>query len=63
MLAVTPAPSEPRTGAPPPKTRLMQLAAERVERVEDVVTEGDRVKVRVLEIDKQNRISLEKLED
>jgi polyribonucleotide nucleotidyltransferase len=36
---------------------------QRVERVEDVVTEGDRVKVRVLEIDKQNRISLEKLED
>ena len=36
---------------------------ERVERVEDVVTEGDLVKVRVLEIDKQNRISLEKLED
>jgi len=36
---------------------------ERVERVEDVVTEGDQVKVRVLEIDKQNRISLEKVED
>src|SRR5919112_867209 len=36
---------------------------QRVERVEDVVTEGDRVKVRVLEIDKQNRISLEKLEE
>jgi polyribonucleotide nucleotidyltransferase len=35
---------------------------QRVERVEDVVTEGDRIKVRVLEIDKQNRISLEKLE-
>jgi polyribonucleotide nucleotidyltransferase len=35
----------------------------RVERVEDVVNEGDRVKVRVLDIDKQNRISLEKLED
>jgi polyribonucleotide nucleotidyltransferase len=35
----------------------------RVERVEDVVNEGDRIKVRVLEIDKQNRISLEKLED
>jgi polyribonucleotide nucleotidyltransferase len=34
-----------------------------VERVEDVVSEGDRVKVRVLEIDKQNRISLEKLEE
>ncbi|HEX2742565.1 MAG TPA: polyribonucleotide nucleotidyltransferase, partial [Rubrobacter sp.] len=32
---------------------------QRVERVEDVVTEGDRIKVRVLEIDKQNRISLE----
>jgi predicted RNA-binding protein with RPS1 domain len=28
-----------------------------------VISEGDRVKVRVLEIDKQNRISLEKLED
>ncbi|HET7477959.1 MAG TPA: polyribonucleotide nucleotidyltransferase [Rubrobacteraceae bacterium] len=36
---------------------------QRVEKVEDVVTEGDRIKVRVLEIDKQNRISLEKLED
>jgi polyribonucleotide nucleotidyltransferase len=36
---------------------------QRVERVEDVVTEGDRIKVRVLEIDKQKRISLEKLED
>jgi polyribonucleotide nucleotidyltransferase len=36
---------------------------QRVERVEDVVSEGDRVKVRVLEIDKQNRISLEKLEE
>jgi polyribonucleotide nucleotidyltransferase len=35
---------------------------QRIERVEDVVNEGDRVKVRVLEIDKQNRISLEKLE-
>jgi polyribonucleotide nucleotidyltransferase len=35
---------------------------QRVERVEDVVSEGDRIKVRVLEIDKQNRISLEKLE-
>jgi polyribonucleotide nucleotidyltransferase len=36
---------------------------QRVERVEDVVSEGDRVKVRVLDIDKQNRISLEKLEE
>jgi polyribonucleotide nucleotidyltransferase len=36
---------------------------QRVERVEDVVTEGDRIKVRVLDIDKQKRISLEKVED
>ncbi len=36
---------------------------QRVDSVEDVVTEGDMVKVRVLEIDKQNRISLEKLEE
>src|ERR687885_449397 len=35
---------------------------QRIDRVEDVVNEGDRVKVRVLEIDKQNRISLEKVE-
>jgi polyribonucleotide nucleotidyltransferase len=34
---------------------------QRIDRVEDVVSEGDRVKVRVLDIDKQNRISLEKL--
>jgi polyribonucleotide nucleotidyltransferase len=36
---------------------------QRIDRVEDVVTEGDRIKVRVLDIDKQNRISLEKVED
>lgn len=36
---------------------------ERVERVEDVVSEGDPVKVRVLDVDKQNRISLEKVEE
>ncbi len=36
---------------------------ERVERVEDVVSEGDPLKVRVLEVDKQNRISLERAED
>jgi polyribonucleotide nucleotidyltransferase len=35
---------------------------QRVERVEDVVNEGDVIKVRVLDIDKNNRISLEKLE-
>ena len=42
---------------------ISRLAPGRVERVEDVVTEGDKIKVRVLEIDKQKRISLEKLED
>jgi polyribonucleotide nucleotidyltransferase len=42
---------------------ISRLASGRVERVEDVVTEGDRIKVRVLDIDKQKRISLEKLED
>jgi polyribonucleotide nucleotidyltransferase len=36
---------------------------QRVERVEDIVSEGDRNKVRVLEIDKQKRISLETVED
>lgn len=36
---------------------------QRVERVEDVVSEGDQLKVRVLEIDKQNKISLERVED
>lgn len=34
MLGVSPAPSDPRTGAPPPKTTLMQEAARRVDRVE-----------------------------
>lgn len=42
---------------------ISRLAPGRVENVEDVVTQGDMVKVRVLEIDKQKRISLEKLED
>lgn len=36
---------------------------QRIDRVEDVVQEGDTIKVRVLDVDKQNRISLEKLED
>lgn len=33
VLGVSPAPSDPRTGAPPPKTRLMAQAVERVDRV------------------------------
>ncbi|WP_047865811.1 polyribonucleotide nucleotidyltransferase [Rubrobacter aplysinae] len=35
---------------------------ERVENVEDVVSEGDAIKVRVLEIDKNKKISLERVE-
>ncbi|MDQ3912498.1 MAG: polyribonucleotide nucleotidyltransferase, partial [Actinomycetota bacterium] len=42
---------------------ISRLAPGRVERVEDVVAEGERIKVRVIDIDKQKRISLEKLED
>ncbi|MFQ1002337.1 GMC oxidoreductase [Modestobacter sp. SSW1-42] len=34
MLGVSPTPADPRTGAPPPKTRLMQEAARRVDRVD-----------------------------
>jgi len=37
---------------------ISQLSEERVEKVEDVVTEGDLVKVKVLEVDKQGRIRL-----
>lgn len=37
---------------------ISKLARRRIEKVEDVVREGDRIAVRVLEIDRQNRISL-----
>jgi polyribonucleotide nucleotidyltransferase len=37
--------------------------SERVENVEDVVSEGDAIKVRVLEIDKNKKISLERVEN
>lgn len=37
---------------------ISKLAKERVERVEDVVRVGDKVNVKVLEIDNQNRINL-----
>ena len=37
---------------------ISQLSHERVENVTDVVTEGDMVKVKVLEVDKQGRIRL-----
>ena len=41
---------------------ISKLAKERVEKVEDVVNIGDRVAVKVLEIDKMGRINL-KLEE
>ncbi len=37
---------------------ISQLAKERVEKVEDVVTVGDEIMVKVIEIDKQGRINL-----
>ncbi len=37
---------------------ISKLARHRVEKVEDVVKEGDKLPVRVLEIDRQNRVSL-----
>ena len=37
---------------------ISKLAKERVEKVEDVVNIGDKVKVKVLEVDKMGRINL-----
>lgn len=37
---------------------ISKLSKERVEKVEDVVNIGDKVKVKVLEIDKMGRINL-----
>lgn len=37
---------------------ISKLANRRIEKVEDVVNEGDTLRVRVLEIDRQNRVSL-----
>ena len=37
---------------------ISQLAKERVEKVEDVVSIGDVVKVKVIEIDRQGRVNL-----
>ncbi len=37
---------------------ISQLSDERVERVNDVLSEGDTVRVKVLEVDKQGRIRL-----
>ena len=45
-----------------PKTdglvHISQLANERVEKVEDIVKEGDEVKVKVIDIDRQGRVRL-----
>ena len=37
---------------------ISKMAKERVEKVEDVMNVGDKVKVKVTEIDSQNRINL-----
>ena len=37
---------------------ISQISEERVENVSDKLSEGDRVKVKVLEVDKQGRIRL-----
>mgnify|MGYP003652194746 FL=1 len=37
---------------------ISQISSERVENVSDELTEGDMVTVKVLEVDKQNRIRL-----
>ncbi len=41
---------------------ISQLSDERVENVTDVVKEGEMVKVKVLEVDKQGRVRLSKKE-
>jgi len=40
---------------------ISKISKERVEKVEDVLSEGDRVIVKVLDIDKQGKISLKKI--
>ena len=37
---------------------ISQISDERVEKVSDKLSEGDRIKVKVLEVDKQGRIRL-----
>ena len=37
---------------------ISQISNERVERVSDKLTEGDEVKVKVLEVDRQGRVRL-----
>ena len=37
---------------------ISKLAKERVEKVEDVVSVGDPIKVKVIEIDSQNRVNM-----
>jgi len=41
---------------------ISKMAKERVEKVEDVMNVGDKVKVKVTEIDSQNRINLSRKE-
>ena len=42
---------------------ISKLAKERVEKVEDVVSIGDEVKVKVIEIDNQGRVNLMRIVD
>jgi len=41
---------------------ISQLAEQRVQRVEDILKEGDKVRVKVLEIDRQGKIRLSRKE-
>ena len=40
---------------------ISKISKERVEKIEDVLSVGDRVVVKVLDIDKQGKISLKKI--
>ena len=42
---------------------LLEISKERVEKVEDVLSIGDKIIVKVLEIDDQGRINLKKVGD
>jgi len=41
---------------------ISQLDTKRVEKVEDVVTEGDEIMVKIIEIDRQGRVNLSRKE-
>ncbi|MBR5239595.1 MAG: S1 RNA-binding domain-containing protein, partial [Clostridia bacterium] len=41
---------------------ISQLDVKRVEKVEDVVSEGDEIMVKIIEIDRQGRVNLSRKE-